>query len=102
MLNWILETRSQNLRFSNYWFNKIFKLSCSKQIIGPCEVKVPFQLGLATLLVLTITTMNFGAQANLPKVSYVKALDVWFIGDRRAVRCPKTFGARFSAGTTNV
>ena len=40
-----------------------------------------FQLGLALLLVLTVTTLNYGAQNSLPHVSYIKAIDVWFLGN---------------------
>ena len=32
------------------------------------------------LLILTMTTLNYGAQSSLPKVSYVKDIDVWFLG----------------------
>ena len=44
---------------------------------------VPFlryQIGLALLLVLTMTTLNFGVQQSMPKVSYIKSIDVWFLG----------------------
>ncbi len=42
---------------------------------------VALQIALGLLLLLTISTLNFSAQSNLPKVSYVKALDVWFLGE---------------------
>ena len=38
-------------------------------------------MALSLLLILTITTLNSGAQSSLPKVSYIKAIDVWFIGE---------------------
>ncbi len=55
---------------------------CSDACCLQCEPVVcfPFQIGLTLLLLLTITTLNYGAQASLPKVSYIKAIDVWFLG----------------------
>ncbi len=38
------------------------------------------QIHLSVLLVLTITTLSYAAHAGLPKVAYVKALDIWTIG----------------------
>ena len=38
------------------------------------------QISLAVLLVLTVTTLNSMAQSSLPKVSYVKAIDIWMLG----------------------
>ena len=35
--------------------------------------------GLGLLTVLTTTTMSSGARASLPRVSYIKAIDVWMI-----------------------
>jgi len=34
---------------------------------------------LGLLTVLTMTTMSGGARATLPRVSYIKAIDVWMI-----------------------
>ncbi len=33
------------------------------------------------LLILTIATLNYTSQSSLPKVPYIKALDVWFLGE---------------------
>lgn len=38
---------------------------------------VPARISLGILTVLTMTTQNDGAQGSLPKVSYIKAIDVW-------------------------
>ena len=38
---------------------------------------VPARISLGLLTVLTMTTQSSGARANLPKVSYIKAIDVW-------------------------
>ncbi|ESO93833.1 hypothetical protein LOTGIDRAFT_182253, partial [Lottia gigantea] len=38
---------------------------------------VPARISLGVLTVLTMTTQSSGAQSSLPKVSYVKAIDVW-------------------------
>lgn len=38
---------------------------------------VPARISLGILTVLTMTTQNDSAQGNLPKVSYIKAIDVW-------------------------
>lgn len=38
---------------------------------------VPARISLGLLTVLTMTTQSSGARASLPKVSYVKAIDVW-------------------------
>jgi len=35
--------------------------------------------GLGLLTVLTTTTMSGGARSSLPRVSYIKAIDVWMI-----------------------
>ena len=48
-------------------------------------------MALSLLLILTITTLNSGAQSSLPKVSYIKAIDVWFIGNCH-------FGLQLSGG----
>ncbi|XP_064649954.1 glycine receptor subunit alpha-4-like [Lineus longissimus] len=37
----------------------------------------PARISLGLLTVLTITTMNSGVRSTLPKVSYIKAVDVW-------------------------
>lgn len=37
----------------------------------------PARVSLALLCILTITTQSSGAGAKLPKVAYVKAIDVW-------------------------
>lgn len=37
----------------------------------------PARISLGLLTVLTMTTQSSGARANLPKVSYIKAIDVW-------------------------
>ena len=39
----------------------------------------PARVSIGLLTVLTTTTMSAGARATLPKVSYIKALDVWMI-----------------------
>ena len=41
-----------------------------------CEA-VPARISLGLLTVLTMTTQSSGARADLPRVSYVKAMDVW-------------------------
>ncbi|XP_041360161.1 glycine receptor subunit alpha-3-like isoform X2 [Gigantopelta aegis] len=38
---------------------------------------VPARISLGLLTVLTMTTQSSGARVNLPRVSYVKAIDVW-------------------------
>ncbi|XP_041360172.1 glycine receptor subunit alpha-2-like [Gigantopelta aegis] len=38
---------------------------------------VPARISLGVLTVLTMTTQSAGAQASLPKVSYIKAVDIW-------------------------
>lgn len=38
---------------------------------------VPARISLGVLTVLTMTTQSSGAQSSLPRVSYVKAIDVW-------------------------
>ncbi|XP_055958843.1 glycine receptor subunit alpha-2 [Patella vulgata] len=38
---------------------------------------VPARISLGVLTVLTMTTQSSGAQSSLPKVSYIKAIDVW-------------------------
>lgn len=38
---------------------------------------IPARISLGLLTVLTMTTQSSGARASLPKVSYVKAIDVW-------------------------
>jgi len=40
---------------------------------------VPGRVSLGLLTVLTMTTQSSGANASLPKVSYIKAIDVWMI-----------------------
>ena len=37
----------------------------------------PARISLGLLTVLTMTTQSSGARVNLPKVSYIKAIDVW-------------------------
>jgi len=39
----------------------------------------PARVSLGLLTVLTTTTMSGGARASLPRVSYIKAIDVWMI-----------------------
>ena len=38
---------------------------------------VPARISLGLLTVLTMTTQSSGARASLPKVSYIKAIDIW-------------------------
>ncbi|KAK3100578.1 hypothetical protein FSP39_022065 [Pinctada imbricata] len=38
---------------------------------------IPARISLGLLTILTMTTQSSGARASLPKVSYVKAIDVW-------------------------
>ena len=38
---------------------------------------IPARISLGVLTVLTMTTQSSGARTELPKVSYVKAIDVW-------------------------
>ena len=38
---------------------------------------IPARISLGVLTVLTMTTQSAGARSSLPKVSYVKAIDVW-------------------------
>ncbi|XP_060588338.1 glycine receptor subunit alpha-2-like isoform X2 [Ruditapes philippinarum] len=40
---------------------------------------VPARISLGLLTVLTMTTQSSGARSSLPKVSYVKAIDVWYL-----------------------
>ena len=39
---------------------------------------IPARVSIGLLTVLTMTTQSTGARASLPKVSYVKAIDIWF------------------------
>jgi len=39
----------------------------------------PARVSLGLLTVLTMTTMSAGARSSLPRVSYVKAVDIWMI-----------------------
>jgi len=39
----------------------------------------PARVSIGLLTVLTMTTMSAGARATLPRVSYIKAIDVWMI-----------------------
>src|SRR6218665_3332154 len=39
----------------------------------------PARVSIGLLTVLTTTTMSAGARASLPRVSYIKAIDVWMI-----------------------
>jgi Neurotransmitter-gated ion-channel transmembrane region len=39
----------------------------------------PARVSLGLLTVLTTTTMSSGARSSLPRVSYIKAIDVWMI-----------------------
>ena len=39
----------------------------------------PARVSIGLLTVLTTTTMSSGARASLPRVSYIKAIDVWMI-----------------------
>ncbi|KAL8613884.1 hypothetical protein ACOMHN_032874 [Nucella lapillus] len=41
---------------------------------------IPARVSLGLLTVLTMTTQSTGEKASLPKVSYVKAIDVWMAG----------------------
>ena len=41
-----------------------------------CEA-VPARISLGLLTVLTITTQSSGARADLPRVSYLKSIDIW-------------------------
>ncbi|KAK2162591.1 hypothetical protein LSH36_95g00008 [Paralvinella palmiformis] len=38
---------------------------------------IPARVSLGLLTVLTMTTMSTGANSSLPKVSYVKGIDIW-------------------------
>lgn len=38
---------------------------------------VPARISLGLLSVLTMTTQSSGSRANLPEVSYIKAIDIW-------------------------
>lgn len=38
---------------------------------------VPARISLGVLTVLTMTTQSSGARTSLPRVSYIKAIDVW-------------------------
>lgn len=38
---------------------------------------IPARISLGLLSVLTMTTMSVGTRSNLPRVSYIKAIDVW-------------------------
>lgn len=40
---------------------------------------IPARVSLGLLTVLTMTTQSTGANSNLPRVSYIKAIDVWMI-----------------------
>ena len=39
----------------------------------------PARVSIGLLTVLTTTTMSAGARASLPRVSYIKAIDIWMI-----------------------
>ena len=41
---------------------------------------IPERVSLGLLTVLTMTTQSAGATAHLPRVSYIKAVDVWMAG----------------------
>ena len=46
---------------------------------GSTLMQCPARVSLGLLSVLTTTTMSGGARASLPKVSYIKAIDIWMI-----------------------
>ena len=58
---------------------------------------VPARISLGVLCVLTMTTQSSGARASLPRVSYVKAIDLWM-----SVCLLFVFGALLEYALVNV
>ena len=48
---------------------------------------VSFQINVILILILMITTLSYGMQSSLPKVSYVKSSDVWLLGENSETVC---------------
>lgn len=40
---------------------------------------IPARISLGVLTILTMTTQTSGANASLPRVSYIKAIDIWML-----------------------
>ena len=43
------------------------------------ELFIVIQVSLIVLLLLTVVTLSLGAQASLPHLSYIKAVDIWMV-----------------------
>ena len=58
---------------------------------------VPARISVGLLTVLNLTTISTGLNDQLPKVSYIKAIDVWMFGSQVFV-----FGAMLEFAVANV
>jgi len=56
----------------------------------------PARVSIGLLTVLTMTTMSGGARATLPRVSYIKAIDVWMIVCLSLFYCSMFFSCSYS------
>ncbi|XP_067663258.1 glycine receptor subunit alpha-2-like isoform X2 [Haliotis asinina] len=68
-------TTNTNMELPQFNFQKYEIVEC--QDIYENIGAVPARISLGVLTVLTMTTQSSGAQSSLPRVSYVKAIDVW-------------------------
>ncbi len=53
------------------------------------------QVSCTFILILTLITLNYAVQVNLPRLGYVKAIDVYFLGENFFMFCGSFGGSEF-------